>query len=56
MLLQYAAVVWLMFHTFVLVYEEPTLRRRFGSSYETYRRSVRRWWPRARPWTSHDGR
>lgn len=25
--------------------EEPTLRRRFGESYEKYRRSVRRWIP-----------
>ena len=33
------------FHAFVLLYEEPTLRRRFGESYEQYTRSVRRWLP-----------
>jgi protein-S-isoprenylcysteine O-methyltransferase Ste14 len=49
-LLLYAAAVWLFFHLFVLGYEEPTLRRQFGESYERYRRNVRRWWPRLRPW------
>jgi protein-S-isoprenylcysteine O-methyltransferase Ste14 len=33
-------------HLFVLFYEEPTLMRRFGRSYEEYLRSVRRWMPR----------
>jgi protein-S-isoprenylcysteine O-methyltransferase Ste14 len=33
-------------HLFVLFYEEPTLTRRFGSSYQEYRRTVRRWIPR----------
>lgn len=54
-LLQYAGVVWLLFHAFVLAYEEPTLRRRFGSSYEVYRANVRRWWPRLTPWAGHVG-
>jgi protein-S-isoprenylcysteine O-methyltransferase Ste14 len=54
-LLQYAGVVWLLFHAFVLVYEEPTLRQRFGSSYEAYRANVRRWWPRLTPWANHVG-
>lgn len=35
----------LFFHLFVLLYEEPALRSRFGESYETYTRTVRRWWP-----------
>jgi protein-S-isoprenylcysteine O-methyltransferase Ste14 len=30
----------------VLAYEEPTLRARFGDSYERYTRHVRRWFPR----------
>jgi protein-S-isoprenylcysteine O-methyltransferase Ste14 len=34
---------------FVLGYEEPTLRRTFGTDYETYTRAVRRWIPRLRP-------
>ena len=50
MLLEYAGVVWLLFHVFVLGYEEPTLRRQFGSSYAAYRANVRRWWPRLTPW------
>lgn len=49
-LLEYAALVWLFFFAFVLLYEEPTLRQRFGSSYEDYRANVRRWWPRITPW------
>jgi protein-S-isoprenylcysteine O-methyltransferase Ste14 len=50
-LLGYGLAVWLFFHAFVLVYEEPALRARYGSSYEAYRRNVRRWWPRLRPWS-----
>ena len=30
---------------FVLLYEEPALRRRFGFEYENYCRKVNRWWP-----------
>jgi protein-S-isoprenylcysteine O-methyltransferase Ste14 len=33
---------------FVIGYEEPTLRRRFGAAYERYTRSVGRWLPRPR--------
>jgi protein-S-isoprenylcysteine O-methyltransferase Ste14 len=33
-------------NVFVIAYEEPALRRQFGSSYEDYRRSVGRWIPR----------
>ena len=32
-LLEYGGVVWLLFHLFVLVYEEPTLTANFGSEY-----------------------
>ena len=52
MLLEYAGAVWLLFHVFVLGYEEPTLQRQFGSSYAAYRANVRRWWPRLTPWQS----
>jgi protein-S-isoprenylcysteine O-methyltransferase Ste14 len=45
-LLGYAAIVWLAFHLFVVLYEEPNLRRRFGEDYEAYRKRVPRWWPR----------
>jgi protein-S-isoprenylcysteine O-methyltransferase Ste14 len=34
------------FHAFVVLYEEPALRRRFGPDYEAYCRRVPRWWPR----------
>jgi len=37
-------------HLFVMFYEEPTLRGKFGEDYEVYCRNVRRWWPRLRPW------
>jgi protein-S-isoprenylcysteine O-methyltransferase Ste14 len=49
-LLTYAAVVGLAFVLFVLGYEQPTLRRQFGASYDAYRRAVPAWWPRLRPW------
>ena len=41
-----AVVFFLVFHTFVILYEEPALGRAFGSSYAAYRSSVRRWLPR----------
>ena len=43
--------VWLLVFmatvfAFVRGYEEPTLARRFGESYEHYRQAVPGWWPR----------
>lgn len=35
---------------FVLLYEEPTLRNKFGADYEQYCKHVPRWIPRVRPW------
>jgi protein-S-isoprenylcysteine O-methyltransferase Ste14 len=46
----YAALVTAAMVTFVLLYEEPTLARRYGQSYETYRRNVPGWLPRLTPW------
>jgi protein-S-isoprenylcysteine O-methyltransferase Ste14 len=43
-LLVYTVLFFLLAHLFVILYEEPTLRRMFGSEYEEYRRRVRRWW------------
>jgi hypothetical protein len=40
-----AVVVWLFFHLFVVFYEEPTLRQKFGESYEEYCKTVPRWIP-----------
>jgi len=48
-LLIYACIFLLVFHAFVVFYEEPTLRRKFGAPYESYCRQVRRWWPAWRP-------
>jgi len=49
-LLLYGAIVAAAFVVFVVGYEQPTLRRTFGSEYEAYRRAVPGWWPRLRPW------
>lgn len=48
-LLLYTAAWFLVVNAFVLFYEEPTLRRRFGESYERYAAEVARWVPRWRP-------
>jgi protein-S-isoprenylcysteine O-methyltransferase Ste14 len=37
-------------HLFVIFYEEPTLRSKFGDDYADYCRNVNRWRPRWRPW------
>jgi protein-S-isoprenylcysteine O-methyltransferase Ste14 len=49
-LLEYAAALGAGFFLFVLLYEEPALKRQFGAEYEAYRRSVPRWLPRIKPW------
>ncbi len=45
-LLVYAGGLAVGVHLFVIGYEEPTLRHRFGDEYVAYRRHVRRWIPR----------
>lgn len=45
-----ATAVALAVHLFVIFYEEPVLRKKFGADYTDYCRNVHRWWPRARPW------
>ena len=52
-LLEYGGSVWLLFHLFVLVYEEPTLRTSFGSEYRVFCADVPRWIPRLTPWRRH---
>jgi protein-S-isoprenylcysteine O-methyltransferase Ste14 len=49
-LIVYAAALWAVVASFVRFYEEPTLSERYGDEYAAYRRAVRAWWPRARPW------
>ena len=44
----YAACLWVGFHAFVVLYEEPALTRKFGDTYTRYREDVPRWLPM--PW------
>ncbi len=50
-LLIYTASFALVFHAFVVFYEEPILRSRFGVSYSDYCRKVPRWNFAFRPFT-----
>lgn len=43
-LLVYAVLFLLACHLFVVLYEEPALRRSFPAEYEAYCRRVGRWW------------
>lgn len=45
----YTALFLLITHLFVVWYEEPALRRTFGSEYQDYCARVRRWRPSLRP-------
>ncbi len=44
-LLAYGGLVWLLFHLFVLFYEEPKLGRSFPSDYQSFCAEVPRWIP-----------
>jgi len=44
----YGVAAWTAFQLFVVLYEEPALRRQFGAEYEAYRERVGRWLPRGR--------
>jgi protein-S-isoprenylcysteine O-methyltransferase Ste14 len=50
-LLLWAAAFWVITASFVRWYEEPTLVHEYGDEYQAYRRNVRAWIPRLRPWT-----
>jgi protein-S-isoprenylcysteine O-methyltransferase Ste14 len=52
-LLEYGGLVWFLFHLFVLIYEEPTLRASFGSEYAEFCTEAPWWIPRFTPWRSH---
>ena len=43
---EYLVLFAVIVQLFVLVYEEPTLRRQFGDEYEQYQQRVPRWFPR----------
>lgn len=42
-LLIYAVIIFFAFNTFIAYYEEPTLKRKFGTAYEEYCQRVPRW-------------
>jgi protein-S-isoprenylcysteine O-methyltransferase Ste14 len=46
----YAIIGAIAMVSFVRLYEEPTLARRYGAQYEIYRRAVPAWLPRLTPW------
>lgn len=52
--LAWASALWLAFQAFVVGYEEPALRRRFGAEYERFSANVPRWAPRLRPWRGEE--
>jgi protein-S-isoprenylcysteine O-methyltransferase Ste14 len=54
--LVYAGLVLVAVAAFVRGYEEPTLADEYGEEYREYRRNVRGWIPRLRPWTQTQGR
>jgi protein-S-isoprenylcysteine O-methyltransferase Ste14 len=43
---EYGVFLTVFFHLFVLLYEEPDLRKRFDGEYEEFCRRVPRWLPR----------
>jgi protein-S-isoprenylcysteine O-methyltransferase Ste14 len=45
-LVLYWAIWFALANLFVILYEEPSLRRRFGASYDAYMMQVNRWIPR----------
>jgi protein-S-isoprenylcysteine O-methyltransferase Ste14 len=45
-LLLYAVLSFIGVHLFIISYEEPNLRRKFGAAYEEYCRRIPRWIPR----------
>ena len=48
--ISWACVAVLVVALFVMLYEQPTLRRKFGAHYEEYCRNVPPWIPRLRAW------
>ena len=41
----YTAIAFIFYYLIVVLYEEPTLRRKFRDSYQKYRQAVPRWLP-----------
>ncbi len=47
-LLTYTILSFIGVHFFIILYEEPALKRKFGAAYEDYLKRVPRWIPRFR--------
>ncbi|HLO32350.1 MAG TPA: isoprenylcysteine carboxylmethyltransferase family protein [Anaerolineales bacterium] len=47
-LLTYTVAAFIGVHSFVVLYEEPNLKRKFGAAYEDYLKKVPRWLPKLR--------
>jgi protein-S-isoprenylcysteine O-methyltransferase Ste14 len=45
-LLIYTIFAFIGVHAFIVMYEEPTLKRKFGAAYEEYLKKVPRWIPK----------
>ncbi len=41
----YTGIFFVVSHLFVVYYEEPALKRKFGEAYVSYNQTVNRWWP-----------
>lgn len=50
----WAALFWAVNSVYIPLFEEPQLQHRFGEDYTRYRRHVRRFVPRLRPWNADD--
>ena len=44
----YGLAFMVALHLFVVIYEEPALRRTFGREYQVYCERTGRWWPKSR--------
>ncbi len=42
---RHVVLVWLFFHLFLVFYEEPVLKKKFGIAYQGYCKTVWRWLP-----------
>ncbi|HLF65277.1 MAG TPA: isoprenylcysteine carboxylmethyltransferase family protein [Saprospiraceae bacterium] len=48
----YAVIVFILFNVFIILYEEPYLKKEFGEQYDRYCKHVGRWLP-GKPYAHH---
>ncbi|MDQ3817318.1 MAG: isoprenylcysteine carboxylmethyltransferase family protein [Acidobacteriota bacterium] len=48
----YAVLAALAFHLFIVTWEEPEHKRRFGKGYSAYKAGVNRWIPKPKAWSN----